>query len=637
MLSLAIVLGATRGAAQVLVTNTYSVSAEDFANPERGFYLHTETRASAPSPVPANLANLRINGSRDPNNAYLARISLVLRGFYLDIFTNAPISSNYLNTIDADFASIRNQGAKTIVRFAYFRTPNRPFPEPSKARILEHIGQLAPVLRKNRDVIAVLQQGFIGAWGEGYYTDVFSTAGQTFTAQNWRDRSDVIQALLSALPPERMVQLRVPQQRQKFLYGPSAPTSTNDNSASAVFDGSAAARLGLHNDCFLADTTDAGTFSDYDGATDAQDTAHLRDYMAQATRFTVMGGETCVENSPADNCSANGGRADGDLELFHYSFLNQGYNANVNDDWVAQGCMEDIKRRLGYRLELIESVLPIAAQPGESIPLRLELRNTGYAAPFNPRGLELILRHTNSGQRFFAELSRDNDARRWLPGTNHLLLASLSLPTNLPAGGYECLLHLPDPAPSLYGLAHYSIRLANSTALNNSGASLGSIWEPSTGYHRLGHVLSVGNTPTNPPSVDSDIPVLPYSAIRENYETWRARSFPPGSPDGDPTDDPDADAWGNLTEYASGTNPLSAFGVPAHASYEEGELILAIKKAPGVKDVAYEIESSPELSPANWSAVSVTILTNTPRLRRVRVGSTGMSGFLRLQTRLVSP
>src|SRR5262249_57788349 len=85
---LLLTLGPAVGPAQTLVTNTYTVATDDYANPERGFYLHTETRASAPSPVPANLANLRLNGSRDPNNAYLAKISLVLPGFYLDLFTN---------------------------------------------------------------------------------------------------------------------------------------------------------------------------------------------------------------------------------------------------------------------------------------------------------------------------------------------------------------------------------------------------------------------------------------------------------------------------------------------------------------------------------------------------------------------
>jgi hypothetical protein len=625
------------GSAQTFFTNSYTVANEDFANPERGFYLHTETQASAPSPVPSNLANLRLNGSRDPNNAYVARISLVLRVFYLDTFIDAPISSNYLAVIEADFASIRNQGAKAIVRFAYFQTPERPFPEPSKGRILEHIGQLAPVLRRNRDVIALLQQGFIGAWGEGYYTDVFSTAGQPFTAQNWTDRAEVIQGLLDALPPERMIQVRVPQQRQKFLHGPAAPTSTPASAATEAFDGSATARIGFHNDCFLADPTDAGTFTDYDGATEPQDITRLRDYQAQETRFTVMGGETCIENSPTDNCTASGGRADSDLALFHFSFLNQSYNANVNDDWVTQGCMEDIKRRLGYRLELISGIFPSEARPGQITPLWLELRNTGFATPFNPHGLELVLRHTNSGQQFFAELSRDTDVRRWLPGTNHFVAAQLALPSDLPPDGYELLLHLPDPTPTLYGLAHYSIRLANSTALNSSGASLGSVWEPTTGYHRLGHTLVVNGPATNAPLTGMEIPVLPYSAIRETYATWQSRTFLPNSPDGQPEADPDADGWCNLAEYAVGTDPNSQTGAPALASIENGRLVLTIHKPPGVKDVAYEVEGSPNLAPDNWSMAAVSVLTNSASLLRVALDVVGASGFLRLRVRLLSP
>ena len=171
-------------AGQTLVTNTYLISDEDFANPERGFYLHTETRAGAPSGLPANLATFRISGRSDPNNTYTTKLSLVLRLFYLDTFIDAPISASFLNAIQADFDFVRAQGFKAIVRFAYTKKDTRPFNEPTKARILEHIGQLAPLLKRNRDVIAVLQQGFIGAWGEGYYTDVFSTAGQAFTAQN---------------------------------------------------------------------------------------------------------------------------------------------------------------------------------------------------------------------------------------------------------------------------------------------------------------------------------------------------------------------------------------------------------------------------------------------------------------------
>jgi hypothetical protein len=45
-----------------------------------------------------------------------------------------------------------------------------------KKIVLQHITQLAPVFKKNADVIAVLQEGFIGIWGENYYTDYFGDA-----------------------------------------------------------------------------------------------------------------------------------------------------------------------------------------------------------------------------------------------------------------------------------------------------------------------------------------------------------------------------------------------------------------------------------------------------------------------------
>jgi hypothetical protein len=615
--------------AQTLVTNTYTVSDEDFANPERGFYLHTETRASAPASLPANLGSFRVIGRSDPNDAYTTRLSLVLRVIYLDTFVNAPISTDFLNTIQADFDFVRTQGFKAVVRLAYNQDTTRPFNEPTKARILEHIGQLMPLLRRNHDVIAVLQQGFIGAWGEGYYTDVFSTAGQAFTAQNWTNRAEVLNALLAALPPERMVQVRVPQQKQKHVYGVAAPTSSPAIDSSQAHNGNAAARIAFHNDCFLADNTDLGTFTDYDGVTEAQDIVNLRNYAAMESRYVAMGGETCIENAPDDDCASVGGRADADLSRFHYSFLNQGYNANVNDDWVAQGCIEDIKRRLGYRLQLVSGIFRTEASPGQTFPLTLELQNVGYAAPFNPRGMELVLRHTTTGQRFFAELSRDFDARFCLPGSNHVLTATLASATNLPLGSYEMLLHLPDPAPLLYGLVPYSIRLANSNAI--SGPISSAVWEPATGYHHLGHTLTVNNTATNTPTNATAIPVLDYSAIRETYDTWRTRHFPSDPLAGEPHADPDMDGWSNLLEYAVGSDPNSGVGRShIEATYETGAFLLTIRKGPGVKDVRYEVEGSPDLSQGSWSASLITTLANNAALLRVRFNSLTATGFLRL-------
>lgn len=631
---LALMLTGSFACGQGFVTNTYTSSSEDFANPERGFYIQANTYASAPSAVPANLASYRINGKSSPGNTYTAKIALLLRLFYLDTFVNAPISASFLDAIQADFDSIRAQGCKAVVRFAYNQDQTRPFDEPSKARILAHIEQLKPLLKQNSDVIAVLQHGFIGAWGESYYTDIFYTGGLA-TAQNWNDRAEVISALLAALPAERMIQVRTPQMKQKFVHGPTAPPGSAPLSPAEAFSGTGPARIGFHNDCYLADNTDMGTFADYDvgGGTSALDTTQLRNYLAQDTRYTPMGGETCVLNPPTDDCASAGGGADTDMARSHYSFLNQSYNANVNNDWVSQGCIENIKRQLGYRLQLVSGRFRTEAQPGQAIPLTLEFQNVGFAAPFNPRGLELVLRHTVTGQKFFAALSRDTDVRRWRPGTNHVLSTQLSLPADLPPGSYDLLVHLPDPTPTLYGLVPYSVRLANSNALSSIGAVLGDVWEPATGYHRLRQTLTVNATATNALPNGSEIPVLKFSAVAETYDTWKARNFPSNPGAGMPDGNPDADGRLNLVEYAVGSNPNAAPD-PGYldVSFDTNAFFLSVRKGPGASnDVRYEVEGSPSLVPGSWSSSLVTILENNAAVIRARYQGTTASGFLRLK------
>jgi hypothetical protein len=599
-----ILVQSLNAAGQNLVTNTYTVSTEDFANPERGFYMQADNYASAPSSVPASLASYRTNGINSPGNVYTTKISLVLRLFYLDTFVNAPISSNYLGLIQKDFNAIRAQGDKAIVRFAYNQDQTRPFDEPTKAQILAHIAQLKPLLQTNSDVIAALQEGFIGAWGEGYYTDIFYTNGQA-AAQNWNDRTEVINALLDALPSERMMQVRTPQMKQKFVYGPAAPTSSAPISSTQAFGGSGPARIGFFNDCYLANSTDYGTFSDYDfgGGTSSQDISNLRNYLAQETRYAPMGGETCALNPPTDDCAAVGGNADPDMAFSHYSFLNEGYNVAVNNKWVTNGCMEYIKRSLGYRLQLVSSVFRTEAQPGQAIPLTLQFQNVGFASPFNPRGIELVLRNAATGQKFFAALSRDTDARRWLPGTNHIVNTQLSLPPDMPVGSYELLLNLPDPAPSLYGLIPYSIRLANSNVLSSAGAALGDVWEPATGYHNLRHTLNVNATATNSLPTGTEIPVLKFSTIGVMPVSFEDPSQPADQTVG-------AGQTAMFTASVNGSVPLS------YQWLKNGANI------PGATNVSYVIMNVQAADAATYAlTVCNPISTNTTRAATLTVSA----------------
>jgi hypothetical protein len=192
-----------------------------------------------------------------------------------------------------------------------------------------------------------------------------------------------------------------------------------------------------------------------------------------------MGGETCdpsFANDPAPE-RLNRQTALEELARFHWSFLNiDGYKPTLQS-WRDDSCFAEIEQRLGYRFALVQRTLPDQVRSGDSFQFSLQLQNQGFAAPFNPREVELILRGRD-GTTYTLELP--DDPRFWLPGAPFTISYTLSMPSILPVGDYELLLNLPDPEPTLRHRPEYAIRLAD-----------GSAWEAATGYNQLNHTLAV--------------------------------------------------------------------------------------------------------------------------------------------------
>ena len=482
-------------------TINYTESTEDFPNPERGFYRYTETRSASYSVLDATtLAGYR-NLNTPPSAGYSIYSSLIFRYFFLEDFTGSAISQSYLDNMVLDFAAARTAGVKVIPRFAYtdnvdgstcssFICP--PYGDAPKAQVLAHIAQLAPILEANKDVIAVVQMGFIGTWGENYYTDYFGDASQSpfiLNDTNWSDRGEVVQALLDAVPAERMVQVRYPQIKQRFVYGVNAPTSSAALSLAEAHSGTDKSRIAFHNDCFLASADDFGTYNDYGNSSTSSgsDTVALKPYLASETQFVPMGGETCNEYNPYNNCASSDPDAYGDTEMkrLHFSYLNSQFNNDVNNDWEGV-CMDAIKRELGYRFVLTSGTYSDEAQPGQVVDISLSLENKGYAAPYNPRGVEFILINQATSSIWFVKT--EDDPRFWFRETSpHTISQTLCIPASMPTGTYDLYLNLPDPEPSIYNRADYAIRLANT-----------GIWDSSTGYNDLNHSITINNTATNP-------------------------------------------------------------------------------------------------------------------------------------------
>jgi hypothetical protein len=159
------------------------------------------------------------------------------------------------------------------------------------------------------------------------------------------------------------------------------------------------------------------------------------------------------------------------MKSLHISFLNSAYNNDVNNDWDSLGCMDSIRQRLGYRLVLKDARFPRRAVAGRLLAFDLHLENVGYASPYNPRSVQLVLRNRNS--RIETLISSGVDVRRWYSGDIRWKEV-LKLPADLPAGDYDVLLALRDPYPAIAQRPEYSIRLANENC-----------WEAATGYNDL--------------------------------------------------------------------------------------------------------------------------------------------------------
>lgn len=463
----------------------FTESLDHFANPERGFYRYSETRASNYTPLSLNtlVANRGLTSSSGAS--YQSYNTLVFRYFILDDFTDGPLSEDFLQQVSNDFDIAREAGVKVIVRFTYTVTSNAgdcdegficpPYGDGPKEVVLDQIGQLGPVLTEHVDVIHVIQMGFIGTWGENYYTDYFGDASSNgvngkLLDENWTDRIQVLQALLDQTPEELMIQVRYPQMKQRAVFGIEALTSVAALTVDQAFDGSDQSRIAFHNDCLFASSADFGTYEDYGNTSTPRrtDISNLKSYFAEDSKFVVVGGETCFDGySPQNNCAPEG-MADSDLRLLHYTYLNADYNNQVNNDWVDGGCMSDIRRNLGYRFVLDSASFISNQTEADQLDLELYIRNMGYASPVKNYKVDFVLKSENGEVHSF---SSERDIRFWFESI--VLEESVDI-SGLSPGEYKLYLHVHDAHSSISDRPEYAIRFANDE-----------MWEAETGFNLL--------------------------------------------------------------------------------------------------------------------------------------------------------
>ncbi len=304
-------------------TIVYEGTDEIIFNPERGFSAYRS------NPVTINL----INTLKAQN------ISVIQRIYTIPQYNDIPLPQSFLDIVESDLNTAREGGVKLVMRFSY--TNNQNGEDAALDTILLHINQLSPIFQQNYDVIDYVEAGFIGAWGEWYYS--------SHNLNNTQSRRAVTFALLDAIPEKRNVVVRTPDYKRKIFEVNDPLDSTQ------AFSGIRQSRVGAHNDCFVSDATDMGTYlwNDVEGD---------KDYLNQDNRYVPQGGETCCDCGYAgcENSLI-------DLARMHWSVINKDYHPDVIARWINEGCMDEIKRRLGYRLELQQAIISDSIKPSGTI------------------------------------------------------------------------------------------------------------------------------------------------------------------------------------------------------------------------------------------------------------------------------
>lgn len=428
---------------------TYVEDQSNFCNPERGLYvpnIHYFRNGTMP-PHPATVSSLRAIRETGKTFSYSE--------FYVMDFVYKDFTEEALEFFRENFRIHRDAGIKTIVRFAYssgYAEKDHPWDAPVE-QTLRHVEQLKPIFHEFEDVIYVVQYGFVGSWGEGYYTDNYGMNPRT--DEDYWSRRTLMNALLDAVPESRQVAVRYPQYKRGILGIELADSIT----AQTAFQPTPIARVAGFNDCFVSSADDVGTYK----------VPGDRDYWEKETNYVSMGGETC--SAPEIYCNCD--KTYEHLTRFHWTYLNEAYNKKTHNVWKSGGCFDDIVKRLGYRFVLLGAAFDGKFKAGETFKVKLHFKNIGFASLINQRPMQWVLVNKDKPSERFV-IPSPKDPREWKGSHEYVYEESLKLPALTPGATYKLALELPDAASTLSGNPEFSVRFANE-----------GVWEDATGLNVL--------------------------------------------------------------------------------------------------------------------------------------------------------
>jgi len=334
-------------------------------------------------------------------------------------------------------------------------------PEPNDLAVLKnHLTQLLGVINANKELVLAVEMGTLGYWGENHYYDTTLNMNQIPRPYSWRD--EVLSHQVATLDPDILVLARTP-----LLKANHTPTWAPLTASVALTEDRA--RVGHHNDCFMADESDMGTFGDDNttyvephlpryfvsaGCTGIYATQRFRslglqcdrDYWKNEAYYTLGNGETCYDGQP--------GRVTcehylGELHDYHFASLNMLFSQDVLALLNAT-CHDYARNYLGYRYELLSADVTVDTVGHYS----LLIKNVGFSRPY--QNIQMFL--SIGGKNYSIPTTGSSDFRLLRSGLTFNFTGTFD-PSSVPATATPVYLVLTDLSSSLQNNLNYTIRL----------------------------------------------------------------------------------------------------------------------------------------------------------------------------------
>lgn len=398
-----------------------------------------------------------INGTTDDN------------GNYTD-GTDYDLDETFFKAWDETLQNCRNNGCMVALRFRYDAN-GKDNPEPASfEQVLNHIQQIkdSGLLEKYSDILAYVESGFVGKWGEQH--------GGKYTSVQYK--AQVLEAMLQAVPSPIPVTVRTPDifaewagikrselNDTELISSLTESQYTNDIQANKD-------RIGLYNDGYMGSDSDLGTYANREIETDWLHNQTFASYfggefsgnLSWAQKYDTYLPENAIPEMYKTHLSYINGNI---FQLYKDYTFSAEYDVDGVDNsaYYGENVYQFIRDHIGYRFVLRNSEITSETVQGGDVQVNFEVENTGFAGVIPSVQSYVILE--KDGVYTLAE--SDIDCHDWQSCTKSIETLDIKIPGNLPSGEWNVYIKLNmGTEADTMNMSNRSIRFANNDTWNGA-------------------------------------------------------------------------------------------------------------------------------------------------------------------------